>query len=208
MRLVLNDLSYKYPGGSLMQLVRGRIVCSQGQGLAIIGDNATGKSTLLKIVAGLLNDHKGSYILPKGSITAFVPTDLSHFLLPWYTVSQNVSFYCSKGRKLSACNLNSLRTELGFILGNFERAEFLERPVYTLSSGQAAAVALICALSINPTILLLDEIFANASKETLDRMVQRLKTYLIGNGILLFSTHRVEPINALSVSTIEIINHA
>jgi ABC-type multidrug transport system ATPase subunit len=128
--------------------------------------------------------------MPEEWRLAFVPTMLHHFLLPWYTAEQNVSFYASGGRHLSSPFIKGLASEWAELLGRKDATNLLKRPVYELSTGERAVLALLCSLASKPNVVLLDELFANASISTANRMLARLEAFRDAGGLIIFTTHQ------------------
>ncbi|MDN5199755.1 ATP-binding cassette domain-containing protein [Fulvivirgaceae bacterium BMA10] len=71
MRIELNDVTFSYPGQTLKILNKLSLAIENGERLTITGDNNSGKSTLLKILAGLYDVQQGNISyndLPKGNL--------------------------------------------------------------------------------------------------------------------------------------------
>ncbi|WP_372666368.1 ABC transporter ATP-binding protein [Amycolatopsis kentuckyensis] len=114
-----------------------------GEFVALIGESGCGKTTLLRLLAGLDTADAGDLEAPAERMVVFQ----EHRLLPWRRVWQNVAV--GLPREAAARAL----TEVGL-------AGHLDAWPVTLSGGEAQRVALARALVREPRLLLLDEPFA------------------------------------------------
>ncbi|WP_318306973.1 ABC transporter ATP-binding protein [Amycolatopsis solani] len=114
-----------------------------GEFVALIGESGCGKTTLLRLLAGLDQPEAGELEAPAERMVVFQ----EHRLLPWRRVWQNVAV--GLPREAAARAL----TEVGL-------AGHLDAWPVTLSGGEAQRVALARALVREPRLLLLDEPFA------------------------------------------------
>lgn len=156
---------------------------SAGKSAVIVGRNGAGKSTLLSILAGYLRPDSG---VVSGEKTAFCPQfdDLFEDL----TVRDNYLFW-SKARGAS------LGVDYAEILGV---NEYWNKRVKHLSGGMKKSVAIICALTGNEKVLILDEPFASLDifyKKQLLTVFEQL----LGRGIsVIYSSHNIDEIMGLN----------
>ena len=141
-----------------------------GEVLAVVGASAAGKTTLLRIMAGLENGYKGSVHFNGEPITKpdkriyLMPQ--AHTLLPWMSVERNLLFNARDGDRSAADLLHTF--------GMTDRRDFFP---HALSGGERARVALMCAMCANPEVLLLDEPFRGLDELTKDKCVGDLKVW-------------------------------
>lgn len=128
-----------------------------GEVLAILGPSGIGKSTLLRIVAGIDGDFEGAVARPERLAMVFQePT-----LLPWRTAAENLTLiHPGLGREGALAALARV--------GIADKASQFPRQ---LSLGQQRRVALARAFAGNPEALVLDEPFASLDPETADEML-------------------------------------
>lgn len=129
-----------------------------GDFVALLGPSGTGKTTLLRILAGLDTADAGHVIVPRARSVVFQEPRL----VPARRVWRNVVLGGRHPRQLRPKAINAL-TEVGL-------ADHADAWPYTLSGGEAQRVALARALVTEPGLLLLDEPFAALDALTRIRM--------------------------------------
>ena len=140
-----------------------------GEIVALIGPNGCGKSTFLRVVAGLLTPERGTISL--GGRAIHEPDDRIGFvfqeprLLPWRTVARNITYPLELAGWPAARRADRL-AELLQIVG-LEAAAGL-RPVQ-LSGGMRQRAAIARSLALSPDVLLLDEPFSSLDALTRER---------------------------------------
>jgi len=138
-----------------------------GRVLALTGPSGIGKSTLVRIVAGLERDFSGT-VSGAGRIGMVFQNPT---LLPWRSVLDNVMVATGCDAGLARDTLEQV--ELGARLADFPRQ---------LSLGQQRRVALARALAARPQTLILDEAFASLDEATARRMRALTGRILDGQG--------------------------
>ncbi len=173
----------------------------KGDIVSIVGDNGSGKTTLLKVIAGYIPALNGTidYHINPPTI-AFIPANLDYFLLPWYKVYQNISFFQTKGRKLGEVGGFSI-AEIRKYLPS-ARDHFGDSFVYSLSSGEKAVLAFTCAIHSSPDLIILDEIFSNTTRAVSHKMIDIMKNEI--SVPIIFTSHTKEFVDVLSNKTIQV----
>jgi sulfonate transport system ATP-binding protein len=122
-----------------------------GEIVALVGRSGSGKSTVLRVLAGLSREHSGERLVAGAPALAFQEPRL----FPWRTVRTNVGYGLTRSR-LSRAEVTTRADQALADVGLADRAG--SWPL-TLSGGQAQRVSLARALVGEPQLLLLDEPF-------------------------------------------------
>jgi molybdate transport system permease protein len=171
------------------------------QSIGILGASGTGKSMLLKCIAGMETPSSGRIaingkVLFDSDQKINLPSRDRHIgflfqnyaLFPHLTVAQNIAFGLSK--ELSALQI---KQKVAAQLHSIELQGFGDRYPHQLSGGQQQRVALARALVSQPDILLLDEPFSALDTHLRSQMERELISALsYYKGITLFVTHNIE----------------
>ncbi len=182
----LIDLGYKFEASAV--LLRGQHRFQPGEVVHLTGKNGSGKTTILKILAGLLDDYTGTCEFPANWSARYVPTSItSSLFLPWYTVRRNIDFLVEEAPGRSKSH------ELGqrFLNSTFDR--LLDQPAYTLSAGESAVIAIACAVATDPYAILLDETLSYAAPALAQEVAQVLEAFVSGGRLLLVVGHHELP---------------
>jgi NitT/TauT family transport system ATP-binding protein len=160
--IILKDVSKVYKTVKATALTDVNLEIEQGEFFCLVGPSGCGKSTILRLISGLEIPSAGTIEAPKEVSMVFQ----SGALLPWMTVEENISFVCK------AKGLSNLRAEEQTIkyLRMVEMEGFRYRYPRELSGGQKQRVGIARALSVEPTVLLLDEPFSALDPMTTDEM--------------------------------------
>jgi sulfonate transport system ATP-binding protein len=139
------------------------VAVNSGEIVALIGRSGSGKSTVLRVFAGLSTDHTGERTVPGSPALAFQEPRL----FPWRDVRTNVSY----GLNRSRLGREAARSRAERALADVGLADRATVWPSTLSGGQAQRVSLARALVAEPELLLLDEPFG--ALDALTRLTMR-----------------------------------
>jgi molybdate transport system ATP-binding protein len=167
--------------------------------VAVVGDNGTGKSTLLHLVAGLHRLDRGVVTLATETLDdpsnrVFVEPQRRRMamlfqqplLFPFLDACDNVAF----GLRRSGTPADAARTQALEALARLNAEHLAKRRVASLSGGEAQRVALARALVLSPRALLLDEPFAALDRRSRHDMRAALRdTFQALNVPRLIVTH-------------------
>ena len=183
--------SFGSNGASLEVLREIDLTISDGEFLCIVGGSGCGKTTLLRIIAGLERNYSGTVLLGDAPVQGPGLDRALVFqeprLLPWLTVEQNVAFGVSD---LPRARRNDLVRHYLKLVGltGFEHSY-----PHQLSGGMAQRVSIARALSGKPRLLLLDEPFGALDALTRIRMQQELlRIWGVQRTTMILVTHDID----------------
>ena len=122
----------------------------EGESVGIIGTNGSGKSTILKIITGVLNQTSGE-LKVKGKISALLELGAGFNLE--YTGMENIYL----NGTMMGYTKEEIENKLDNIINFADIGEFINQPVKTYSSGMFVRLAFAVAINIDPEILIVDE---------------------------------------------------
>ncbi|MBV9508064.1 MAG: ABC transporter ATP-binding protein [Acidobacteriia bacterium] len=166
-----------------------------GERVGLIGLNGAGKSTLLKVLAGIYPPTSGT-VERRGHVCPMFEfaTGFEMNQSGWDNI------------RIRALLLGMPRAEIEAKIeeiGAFtELGEFLSYPVRTYSSGMFIRLAFAVSTSINPEILLLDEVMGAGDIQFAEKARKRMSEFMEQGKILVFSSHNMEQLSTLCERTI------
>ena len=163
-KLVLNDISF-----TLMH----------GETVGVIGRNGVGKSTLLKVIAGIIEPDSGE-VVNNGYNASLLSLQVG--FVPHLSGHDNAI--------LSGMLLGMSKSEMKAAMGNIiefsELGEYIDEPVNTYSMGMKARLGFSIAIQADPDIILIDEVlgvgdapFKRKSRKALSDKIQSDKTVVL-----------------------------
>lgn len=197
----VTNVSYTYPNAEQAALENINLTITQGEWVAIIGRNGSGKSTFAKLLNYLLVPSEGTIVIDGVEVNAdnvWTVRDLVGMVFQnpdnqfvGATVEDDVAFGLE--------NRNTPREEMlprvASVLDRVHMSKFSDREPARLSGGQKQRVAIASVLAVEPKILILDE--ATAMLDPQGRMemialVRELKATMGDNLTVLSITHDID----------------
>lgn len=162
----------------------------RGEVMGLIGHNSAGKSTLLKVISGILKPTEGSVIvrgnvapmLELGSGFDFDMTGRENIFLNGAILGYSEEFLKSKYEEIVAFS------EIG---------PFIDMPLRNYSSGMVARLAFSVATVVVPEVLIVDEVLAVGDAEFQKKSRKRMIELMSGGSTVLFVSHNIEQIREM-----------
>ena len=194
----LSQLSWRFQNAGAALFEDLSLSIAPGEFVAIVGGSGVGKSTLLRLVNGLLPASSGQVRLntrpaPGRREQAIVFQDAR--LMPWRSVRGNIRF------ALQALGLdkNEIERRINTVLNLTGLTELGDRWPHQLSGGQAQRVGIARALAVEPAILLMDEPFSAIDALTRASLqTELLRIWQQTQAAVLFVTHDLDEATLLA----------
>lgn len=192
-KLTIDALSVRYAarGHSLQALEGVSFEVPEGQFAAIVGPSGGGKSTLLRVLAGLERPTSGSVRIAVHDAarppTSLVFQQASSF--PWLSVAENIAY----GLRMRHLPREQIRRQVDYSLALVGLEKFAASYPHQLSGGMNQRVALARALANDPEILLMDEPFAALDEQTKFLLHEELlRIWEESHKTVVFVTHSID----------------
>lgn len=171
----------------------------RGETIGIIGTNGSGKSTLLKILTGVSAPSCGS-VTVNGKVSALL--ELGAGFNSEYTGLENIDLHCTM-LGLSPEETEERKKE---IIQFADIGEYISQPVKNYSSGMFARLAFAVAISVEPEILIVDEVLSVGDMRFQIKCMDRMKKMMEGGTTILFVSHDLSAIRRFCERSIWIQN--
>jgi NitT/TauT family transport system ATP-binding protein len=196
MTLIIEHLSKQFTKNgqdTVDSLADINVKIQNGEFICILGPSGCGKTTLLRIVAGLENPTTGKVLIDETIIDRPNPKlgmiFQDYSLYPWRTVNENIVF----GLELHGIAKEQRDEVAQKYLELAGLSGFGNSYPYELSGGMRQRVAVVRALAVDPTVLLMDEPFGALDAQTRNRLQQDLlEIWVKTKKTILFVTHSVD----------------
>ncbi|HEY6913731.1 MAG TPA: ATP-binding cassette domain-containing protein [Paludibacter sp.] len=164
----------------------------------INGPSGRGKTTLLRLIAGLEKPDAGEIKIADNLQFGYSFQDVR--LLPWMTVAENIAYVLPKHmHKQEVSNL------FFYLLKNMELTDQAHKYPHELSGGQQQRVGLARALATKPDVLLLDEPLTGLDNDLKIRITDFLSVWIQENKpLVIWSTHENVNLKGLEVIDYEL----
>ena len=190
--------------GPIAALRGASLVLKEGEILALMGPNASGKSSLLRTIVGLAEPRAGALhfrrerapegVAARSAFAGLVPQQPA-LALYQATVAEEI-----------ADSLTSRRSALALeaALARWGLTELAERDPRDLSVGQQQRVAIAAMLAHEPPVWLLDEPTRGADPATKAWLAERLRVHTANGGAAIVATHDVEAAAAIATRVVRV----
>jgi len=158
---------------------------TNGDRLALLGHNGAGKTTLLRVLAGVYTPQSGS-VEVKGRVGSFTDITLGMDLEAngW----DNIIFRCA----FMGLTFEQAKALTPSIAEFSELGEFLDMPVRTYSSGMFLRLAFAISTSVEPDIVIMDEMINAGDARFVEKARERINKILGAASIFVIASHDVD----------------
>lgn len=160
---------------------------ARGETIGLIGANGAGKSTVLKLIAGVLQPTSGT-ILARGRVSSLL--ELGAGFHPDLTGRDNVFLYGS----LLGLSRQEMAQRFDHIVAFSGIGGVIDMPVKRYSSGMYLRLAFSVAIHVEPEVLLVDEILAVGDQSFQERCLERVKQLQDQGVTIVFVSHNMESV--------------
>ncbi len=162
----------------------------KGEAWGLVGTNGAGKSTLLKVISKILKPYKGEVKI-SGSVAALI--ELGAGIDPQLSARENIYL----NGTLLGYKKSFIEEKFDEIVEFSELSEFLDSPVKNFSSGMKARLGFSIATSVQPDILIADEILSVGDMRFKKKCSERMKKMLDNGTTLLYVSHNMNSVKKL-----------
>lgn len=208
MGLNVKEISYRYEKRPVVKDVS--FTVNEGEIVTLFGPSGAGKTTILKMIAGLLTPQTGTVEFTGNNCRANTLLVFQDYLLfPHMTVRENIAF----GLKIRHVAHAEVRQRVAEMVTEFQLAGLEKQYPAQLSGGQQQRVALARAIILRPKLLLLDEPFSSLDGNLRQQMYAYLRrlqaryhfavimvshdqqeTFLLSDRVVVIANHQVQQV--------------
>jgi ABC-2 type transport system ATP-binding protein len=163
----LRDISFEVP---------------HGEAFGIIGSNGSGKSTMLKCLAGILAPDRGK-MQADGRVAALL--ELGAGFHPDLSGRENISL----NGAILGMSKREIDSKFDDIVGFAGLEKFIDIPVKNYSSGMVVRLGFAIAINVEPEILIIDEVLAVGDEEFQQRCFQKIEQFRREGRTIIFVSH-------------------
>lgn len=162
----------------------------KGETLGLIGRNGAGKSTMLKVISGILKPTEGSVVC-HGNVVPML--ELGSGFDMDLTGRENIFL----NGAILGYGEEFLKAKYEEIVDFSELGQFIEVPIRNYSSGMLARLAFSIATVVKPEILIVDEILSVGDAQFQEKSKKRMLELMGGGTTVLFVSHSIEQIREM-----------
>lgn len=160
---------------------------AKGDIVGIVGTNGSGKSTILKIICGVLQPTSGN-VEVNGRVSALL--ELGAGFNMEYTGIENIRL----NGMMQGFSYQQIEEKIPAILEFAEIGNFAYQPVKTYSSGMFARLAFATSINIEPDILIIDEALSVGDMYFQEKCYEKMKQMVRSGATILFVSHSLPAI--------------
>lgn len=195
----LENVCFAYEGHIALRYIT--LDVARGETVVLQGPNGCGKSTLMKLLNGLVYADEGTYRFDGDEISGKTLKDTTfskrfHQRVGFIFQNADIQLFCSNveeeigfGPRQMGLSEEEVKQRTDDVIRLLDIDHLRERAPYHLSGGEKRKVAIACILSMNPEALVLDEPLAGLDRKTQEWLVDFLLQLKQAGKTLILSTH-------------------
>lgn len=204
----LDNVCFSYEGHIALRYIT--LDIAKGETVVFQGPNGCGKSTLMKLLNGLVFAEQGTYRFDGDEISEKTLKDNKfskrfHQRVGFIFQNADVQLFCGSveeeiafGPRQMGLSEEEVKRRTDDVIKLMDIEKLRERAPYHLSGGEKRKVAIACILSMNPEALVLDEPLAGLDRKTQEWLVSFLLQMKAAGKTLIVSTHNDELAHTLA----------
>jgi len=167
----------------------------RAEAFGIMGSNGAGKSTILKLLSGIMKPNKGRIVV-NGKLSALIEVGAGFH--PDLTGRENIFL----NGTILGMKREEIKTKLDAIIDFSGLEDFIDTPVKRYSSGMYARLGFSVAAHVDPDILLIDEVLSVGDYQFQRQCVEKMRS-VIHNGVtVIFISHNLKAISELCTRSV------
>jgi lipopolysaccharide transport system ATP-binding protein len=162
----------------------------RGEAFGVVGQNGAGKSTMLKLLCGIMRPTKGRIVV-RGRLSALI--EVSAGFHPDLTGRENIFL----NGTIIGMSRAEIRRKFDQIVEFSGLAAFLDTPVKRYSSGMFARLGFSVAAHVEPDILIVDEVLSVGDYLFQQKCVERMEAVIREGATIIFVSHNLRAVTDL-----------
>lgn len=162
----------------------------RGEAFGIVGSNGAGKSTILKLLSGIMKPTRGSMTV-RGRLSALIEVGAGFH--PDLTGRENIYL----NGTILGMSKEEIRRKFDDIVDFGGLREFIDTPVKRYSSGMYARLGFSVAAHVEPDLLIVDEVLSVGDYLFQQKCIDRMTSILKGGTTVLFVSHNLHAVSEL-----------
>jgi ABC-type sugar transport system ATPase subunit len=204
--LEIKSVSKSFPGVQALQDVSFQV--QTGEVHAVIGENGAGKSTLMKILSGVYTDYEGEVYMDGKRLALHSPHDAQQHgiatihqelnLIPELTIAENIFLGREKYTPIGLLDYKKMEADAAVLLERLNLHVHPKRRVRGLRMGEQQLVEVAKALSLNASLLILDEPTSALSENEIERLFAVITSLKTVGVTMIYISHKLDEIFHIS----------
>jgi lipopolysaccharide transport system ATP-binding protein len=163
---------------------------ARGEAFGIVGQNGAGKSTMLKLLTGIMRPTSGRIVV-HGRLSALI--EVSAGFHPDLTGRENIYL----NGTIFGMTRPEIRRKFDQIVDFSGLSDFIDTPVKRYSSGMFARLGFSVAAHVEPDILIVDEVLSVGDYLFQQKCVERMEAVIRGGATVIFVSHNLRAVSNL-----------